>query len=386
MSGAATDRMNVGAPRTVPMTGRAVGRSLGQPSSQAFGQASPQHPLVEAERPLRVALMSFAHVHAAGYARLLQAMPNLELRASDPDGDKEPGERRGRGLADDLGVTYVDSYAELLDWQPDAVIVTSENARHRPLVEAAAQAGAAVLCEKPLATTLEDALAMQAACDASGVAMMTAYPVRFSPAFARLRELVDAGRLGALLAATGTNNGQIPVGERAWFTDPARSGGGAMVDHIVHVADLLDALTGLTPERVRAVSNRILHAEKPEVRAETGGMVTISYAGGFVATIDCSWSQPDNAPTWGGLTLQVIGTQGIADIDPFAQHVGGVGPDGAVFLAYGTNTDELLLHEFLHAVRTKQAGQPDGGAGIRSLKIVLAAQESARTGEVVSVR
>jgi predicted dehydrogenase len=341
----------------------------------------------DAARPLRVALMSFAHVHAADYAKLLQSMPNVELRASDPDGAVAPaGERRGPLLADDLGVAYVDSYAELLDWRPDAVIVTSENARHRTLVEAAARVGAAVLCEKPLATTLEDALAMQAACDLAGVTLMTAYPVRFSPAFARLRELVTAGGLGALLAATGTNNGQIPVGDRAWFTDPNLSGGGAMVDHIVHVADLLDALTGLTPEFVRAVSNRILHADKPEVRAETGGLVTIGYRGGFIATIDCSWSQPDNAPTWGGLTLQVVGTQGIADIDPFAQHVGGVGPNGAVFLGCGTNTDELLLQEFLNAVRGGRAGQPDGAAGIRSLKIVLAAQESARTGEVVSLR
>ncbi|MDJ0347961.1 Gfo/Idh/MocA family oxidoreductase [Cryobacterium sp. PH29-G1] len=342
---------------------------------------------VPGARPLRVALMSFAHVHAAAYASLLQAMPQVELRASDPDSATSPvGERRGQDLADDLGVAYVDSYAELLAWRPDAVIVTSENARHRPLVEAAAQAGAAVLCEKPLATTLDDAFAMQAACDAAGVTLMTAYPVRFSPAFARLRELVTAGGLGTLLAATGTNNGQIPVGDRAWFTDPALSGGGAMVDHIVHVADLLDALTGLTPVTVRAVANRILHGEKPEVRAETGGLVTIGYAGGFIATVDCSWSQPDSAPTWGGLTLQVVGTRGIADIDPFAQHVGGVGPAGAVYLAYGTNTDELLLAEFLHAVRDGRAGQPDGGAGIRSLKIVLAAQESARTGAVVSVR
>ncbi len=342
--------------------------------------------LLTADRPVRVAIMSFAHVHAAAYVGLLQAMPRVDLRVSDPDGDAAPsGERRGRLLADDLGVTYVDSYAELLDWKPDAVIVTSENARHRPLVEAAAHAGAAVLCEKPLATTLDDALAMQAACDAAGVTLMTAYPVRFSPAFTRLRNLVETGTLGGLLAASGTNNGQIPVGDRAWFTDPALSGGGAMVDHIVHVADLLDALTGLRPESVRAVSNQILHADKPEVRAETGGLVTVRYAGGFVATIDCSWSQPDNASTWGGLTLQVVGTAGIADIDPFAQHVGGTGRGGASYLPYGTDTDLLLLQEFLSGVRAGRAVQPDGAAGIRSLKVVLAAQESVRTGEVVPV-
>jgi len=344
--------------------------------------------MMPASQNIRVAIMSFAHVHAAAYARLLRDWPGVELLTSDPDSvTSPPGELRGSPLAESLGVNYVMTYAELLSWKPDAVIVTSENARHRPLVEAAAVAGAAVLCEKPLATSLSDALAMQAACDSAGVSLMTAFPVRFSPAFLRLQELVRSGHLGTLLAATGTNNGQIPVGDRAWFTDPELSGGGAMVDHIVHVADLLGTLTGLRARTVRAVSNTILHAEKPEVRAETGGLVTVTYDGGFVATIDCSWSQPDHAPSWGGLTLQVIGDQGIADIDPFAQHVGGffdVGRESA-HLGYGVDTDQLMLAEFLGAVRHGRRPQPDGLAGIATLRIVLAAQESARTGRVVDV-
>lgn len=339
-------------------------------------------------RALRVGLMSFAHVHAATYARLLAGWPGVEVRAADPDAAfASADELRGRALAASLGVAYADSYEELLAWKPDAVIVTSENARHRPLVEAAAAAGAAVLCEKPLATTRDDAVAMQAACDAAGVTLMTAYPVRFSPVFVRLREIVEAGGLGVLLGATGTNNGQIPVGERAWFTDPALSGGGALVDHIVHIADLIDALTGLRPLTVRAATNRILHADKPQVRAETGGLVTVGYEGGFVVSIDCSWSQPDSAPTWGGLTLQVVGAAGIAEIDPFAQHVGGfteLGKSG-LHLGYGVDTDELLLAAFLDGARRGGQPQPDGQVGIRTLAIVLAAQESARTGLVVDV-
>lgn len=339
-------------------------------------------------RPLRVGLMSFAHVHAATYARLLADWPGVEVQAADPDAASAPaGEARGRALAASLGVDYADSYEELLAWRPDAVIVASENARHRPLVEAAAAAGAAVLCEKPLATTHEDAAAMQAACDAADVTLMTAYPVRFSPAFVRLHEIVAAGGLGALLGATGTNNGQIPVGDRAWFTDPALSGGGALVDHIVHVADLIDTLTGLRAVTVRAATNRILHAGKPEVRAETGGLVTVGYEGGFIVTIDCSWSQPDGAPTWGGLTLQVVGAAGIAEIDPFAQHVGGftkLGQNG-LHLSYGADLDRLMLAAFLDGARRGRQPQPDGQVGIRTLAIVLAAQESARTGLVVDV-
>jgi len=343
---------------------------------------------VTSGRELRVGIMSFAHVHAATYARLLARWPGVEVRAADPGAASAPAdESRGRELAASLGVGYADSYEELLAWKPDAVIVASENARHRSLVEAAAAAGAAVLCEKPLATTHEDALAMQSACDGAGVTLMTAYPVRFSPAFVRLREIVTAGGVGELLGATGTNNGQIPVGERAWFTDPELSGGGALVDHIVHVADLIDSLTGLRPLTVHAATNRILHADKSQVRAETGGLVTVGYEGGFILTIDCSWSQPDSAPNWGGLTLHVVGSTGIAEIDPFAHHVGGfteLGPSG-LHLSYGVDTDELLLAAFLDGARRGHQPQPDGQAGIRTLAIVLAAQESARTGLVVDV-
>lgn len=335
---------------------------------------------------IKVAVMSFAHVHAASYVRLLADWPGVEMLAADPDGEAAPaGELRGRAFASELGIAYVDSYEELLEWGPDAVIVTSENTRHRELVERAAAARAHVLCEKPLATTAEDAGAMIAACAAAGVQLMTAYPVRFAPEFAQLRALVVAGTIGRPLSVTGTNNGRIPIGDRAWFTDPALSGGGAMVDHVVHVADLLDELFEAEAVTVRAVSNRILHAEKPQVTAETGGLVSITYANGVIATIDCSWSHPDSAPNWGGLTLEVVGSGGIASIAPFSKHVAGFAGGSPAYLEFGVDTDRLMLTEFLDATRSGRRAQPDGETGLRSLRIVLAAQESVRLGAPVAI-
>lgn len=343
----------------------------------------------DAPSPLKVGVMSFAHTHAGGYVAHLLARPDVEVKASDPaHGTAVPGEVRGRELADQLGVDHVDTYEELLAWGPDAVVVCSENARHREAVELAAAAGAHVLCEKPLATETEDATAMIAACERAGVVLMTAFPVRFSPMFTALRAGVEAGQLGEIAAATGTNNGKIPVGARSWFTDPALSGGGAIVDHTVHVADLLDALLGARAETVHCVSNRILHADKPEVRAETAGLVTITYDNGVIATIDCSWSVPDSAPTWGGVTLEVVGTKGSAAIDPFAQHVGGLDESAgrAVWIPFGIDTDALMLSEFLDAIRTGRRPQPDGQAGLRTLQIVQAAQRSAASGSPVTIR
>ncbi|GAB2453481.1 Gfo/Idh/MocA family protein [Xylanimonas ulmi] len=333
---------------------------------------------------LKVAVLSFAHPHAEAYADLLTAWPGVQVLAADPDGSTESGGGpRGRELAQTLGVDYVETYAEAFAWGPDAVIVCSENARHRDLVVAAARAGAHVLCEKPLATSAADARAMIEACDGAGVFLMTAYPVRFSPEFATLRAHVDAGSLGQVMALVGTNNGKIPLDGRPWFVDPRLAGGGALVDHVVHVADLLDALLGVRAESVRAATNRILHADDPRVTVETGGLVNVTYPGGVIATIDCSWSHPNAAPNWGGLTLQAVGTEGVIDIDPFGAHVAGTAEDQPAWLAFGGDLDRAMLGHFLDGVRSGVAPQPDGPAGLRSLEVMLAAQESAATGQAV---
>ncbi|ARC56264.1 putative oxidoreductase YcjS [Frondihabitans sp. 762G35] len=336
--------------------------------------------------PLKVAIMSFAHTHALGYAAALREMPGVEVRVSDPAVPDVlvPGEVRGRALADALGVDYAETYDDLLAWGPDAVIVTSENARHRELVELAAGAGAAILCEKPLATSWEDGLAMRAAVEKAGVPFMMAFPVRFAGTFDRLRAAHEGGALGEVFAIRGSNNGMLPLA-RSWFTEPELSGGGALVDHVVHIADLLDALRGVPVASVTAVANTKLHAAR--ARAETAGLVTLTYADGVVAAIDCSWSQPDTSPIWGGLKLSVAGSAGTVDIDFFGPAARGLDArtGAAIVRTYGPNFDEAMLDVFLSAVRAGEQPQPDLAVGLRTLGVVLAAQESVRTGRTVEV-
>ncbi|MEI5010885.1 Gfo/Idh/MocA family oxidoreductase [Streptomyces sp. PmtA] len=251
---------------------------------------------------MKVALLSFAHIHAATYIQLLRDRCDIDLVVTDPDA--EPGDpTRGKALADELGVSYRSGYEEVLSERPRAVIVTSENARHRGLVEQAAAAGAHVLCEKPLATTESDARAMIYACEQAGVSLMTAYPVRFHPAFAALRHTLADGTLGPLLSIHGVNNSRPPGLVRPWFADPVLAGGGAIMDHTLHIADLLGVLLqGEQPTHVHAAANTLLTPDrtgKPAV--ESAGLLTLAYPRGLVATIDCSWSHPASHPTWGGL-------------------------------------------------------------------------------------
>jgi predicted dehydrogenase len=214
---------------------------------------------------------------------------------------------------------------------------------------------------------------------------MTAYPVRFHPAFRSVREAVRGGDLGRVLAVTGTNNGKAPLASRRWFVDRDLAGGGALMDHTVHLADLLDDLFGVQPAEVYAQVNRVLHAQ--DVDVETGGLLALRYADGVVATIDCSWSRPASWPTWGGLTLAVEGERGRLELDAFADHVE-VFDDRAGLLwdPVGVDLDALMLDAFLAAVRSGRPAQPDGGVGYRTLQVVVAAYESVASGRVVAVR
>ncbi|WP_193105446.1 Gfo/Idh/MocA family protein [Brachybacterium sp. FME24] len=320
---------------------------------------------------LKIALMSCAHTHAGAYASRLEAKADIDLVVADPD-----------GYGDVQGTRLVGSYQEAWNaWPdgPDAIVVTSANAHHKDLVLEAARRGVHVLCEKPLATNIADAEAMVAACREAGVVLMTAFPVHFAPAAEALRAAVADGALGEVIGITGTNNGKLPD-TRAWFTDVELAGGGSLVDHTVHIAEILDSIFG-EPATVHATVNRILWADRAGEGAETGGLVTLTYSSGLVATIDCSWSQPADAPTWGGLRIQAVGTGGQLQVDAFAEHVGGHGQ----WLAYGVDSDSALLEAFLGAVRSGATAEPSGDVGLRTVRVVAAAQESVRSGQPVEL-
>jgi predicted dehydrogenase len=321
-------------------------------------------------------VLSAAHGHAAGYLRHLGERPDVAVSFSDPHSPPDQLDR-GRQLAETAGARWVADQTELLSGS-DAVIVCSENTRHHGDVMAALAHGCHVLVEKPMATTAADAVEMWQAATAAGLVLGVAHPVRQAAAYRHLKARVDGGALGAVLSLLGTNNGMLPR-DRDWFTQPQWSGGGALADHLVHCTDLIDGILDRPAVRVRAVTNRVLE-QAPPTEVETGGIVTIEYEQGFIASVDCSWSQPRTAPTWGGLTLDVIGTQGRLSIDPFNLRVAGFADGGAQWLAYGSDMDADMIGNFVDAVRGRTAVHAGAVAGVRSAEIMAAALESARAG------
>ncbi len=358
---------------------------------------------MNARRPLRIGILSAAHVHAEAYVGILNAgkepvpsgapawsesllaapIPGVEVMGiADDDTD------RGQAFGAAHGLPVFPSYRSLFDAQPDGVIVTAENSRHRELVEMAAAAGVHVLCEKPLAVTVEDARAMIAACERAGVVLMTAFPMRFSPVMAEVKALLDRDGLGRVYAVNSWNNGRLPAGLRPWFVDKALAGGGAGMDHIVHVADLLRWFLRSEVTTVYARFNRIMHRETVDV--ETGGLVMLTLddatgGAGTFATIDCSWSRPLGYPIWGRLGLELVGARGVVTADGFRQNLVNYGDKDVLtsYLPWGSDADRAMVEEFVAAIREGRPPSVTGEDGLRAVEIVAAAYRSAETGEVV---
>ncbi len=327
---------------------------------------------------LRIGLLSSAHVHAATWVACLQQRPEVTLL-----GVADEDAARGRAFAAQQDLPYFESYAALLAEGPTAVVICSENTRHAALVELAAAAGAHILCEKPLATTAAAARRMLTQCDEAGVTLMTALPMRFSPPVMAAREALLAGQVGRIYGCNATNQGQLPL-DFPWFIDPGLAGGGALMDHIVHVADLLRWFFGSEVREVYALANRILQRElRP--RVETGGVALLDFADGSFASIDCSWSRPANYPTWGNVKLEIVGAEGLLSLDAFRQAstVYRRGAPGALLAYWGSDANQGLIDEFVTAIAQGRAMSISGHDGVQASAIAEAALLSARSGEPV---
>lgn len=329
---------------------------------------------------MKIGILSFAHLHAEAYVENVRSLPGVELLGIADDDTK-----RGAHFAQRFNTRLFPDYHTLLAERPDGVIVCSENTRHRPLVEMAADAGVHVLCEKPLAATLEDARAMINACQKAGVILMMAFPMRFSAPLLQAKARLDAGDLGQVYCLNTTNQGQMPMQHRRWFVDKALAGGGAMMDHIVHLADIFNWFFGTGVASVYARSNHILHAGKVDV--ETGGLLLVTFADGLFATIDCSWSKPLNYPTWGGLTMEIISERGLSVVDAFSQNLNiyQQQPAGHQWAYWGADANQAMIAEFVNAIRQQRRPTVTGEDGYFALALTLAAYDSARTGEVVAL-
>jgi predicted dehydrogenase len=326
---------------------------------------------------VNIGIMSFAHGHAFSYANCLQQLPGVALA-----GIYDDNAARGQQAAQRYNTPFFADPDQLLATPLDGVIICSENAKHRPMVEAAAGKVAHILCEKPIASNAEDGQAMIDICARTGTKLQIAFPVRFAPTIQWLKERVTGGELGKIYAVQTTNHGSMPG---SWFIDQKLAGGGAVIDHTVHVIDLLRWFWNTEVTEVYAeVGHSLIH---PELGIDDVGMLSFTLANGIYGTLDTSWSRPPSYTTWGDVKIEVTAEKGVIFVDAFRQHlaVSSNKSGKTQWVGWGSNMDLGLVNDFVEMIRTGSEPSITGTDGLRALEVALAAYRSAECGEPVSL-
>lgn len=192
------------------------------------------------------------------------------------------------GLAADA--ERVSGLDELLRLGLDGLVIATPSALHAEQAIAALERGVAVFCQKPLARTAREAAAVVDAARAADRLLCVDLSYRFTEGMRRIRDLVRSGALGQVFAADLVfHNAYGP--DKAWFYDPALSGGGCVMDLGVHLADL--ALWTLDFPQVTRVASSLFAAGTPLAgrsdRVEDYATATLELAGGATVRLACSW-------------------------------------------------------------------------------------------------
>ncbi|MDB5688848.1 MAG: gfo [Sphingomonas bacterium] len=188
------------------------------------------------------------------------------------------------------GAVLVDGYDALLDHDLDGVVIATPSALHADQSIRALDRGCAVFCQKPLGRTAAEAAAVVAAARAADRLVGVDFSYRFTEGMRRIRQLIAAGELGRLFAVDLVfHNAYGP--DKAWFYDPAQSGGGCVMDLGVHLVDL--ALWTLGFPDATAVTAELTAGGEPLAgridRVEDHAVATIRIADGPTIRLACSW-------------------------------------------------------------------------------------------------
>ncbi len=197
----------------------------------------------------------------------------------DPDTDK------ARRFADGCGAQVMDE-AALLD-AVDAVYVTTWTAEHPRLVRAAAEAGVAIFCEKPLATNLTDVRRMVADVQEAGVTNQVGLILRFLPSFRFVRDLIADPRAGEVLSVIFRDDQYLPVGGTYgsdWRIDASKAGHGTVLEHSIHDLDMLEWLLGPVESLSATTRNHHGHPDIEDVAA-----IRLDFASGATGTLSSIW-------------------------------------------------------------------------------------------------
>ena len=305
---------------------------------------------------------------------------------------------RAQELAAQFGGKAYESVEELLaDPEIEAVSVCVANNAHAEVTIKALNAGKHVLCEKPMATNIEDCEAMVQAAEKNGKYLMIDQNQRFAKAHLKAKELLEAGEIGKVLTFrtsfghSGPETWSVDKGTGSWFFDKKRAAMGAMADLGVHKTDLIQYLTGSRVAETKAVITT-LDKRDPEgnlVGVDDNAICIYTMENGIIGTMTASW-------TYYGLednSTVLYGTDGIMkiysnpdySIELFEKNGDRILYDLDKIQTNDNQTKTGIIDSFVDAVVNDHEPSISGESVLAAMKAVFASIRSAETGKTETV-
>jgi predicted dehydrogenase len=329
-----------------------------------------------------------ATIHAESFARV----PNCEVVAV-----ASPNRERVDAFAATHGIqrAFTD-YREMLALpELDVVTLALPNDLHLEATLAAAEAGKHVICEKPIARTLEEADQMIAACKEGGVQLFYAEELCFAPKYVRAKHLADDGALGEVFLVKQSEEHSGP--HAPWFWDVERSGGGVLMDMGCHGIAFARWVLGNRPiGQVSATMGTFVHGAK--TRGEDHALCVLTFEGGAIAMIEDSWAKgggmDDQAEIYGTLGHTRADLIRGSSLTTYSEAGYGYAVEKAGLTTGWTFTvfEELWnygfpqeMQYFIDCVQKDEPSFVTGEDGRAALEAIYAAYHSAGTGLVVAL-
>lgn len=329
---------------------------------------------------VRVAIIGSGSIATFRHAPEYAANPNVEIVAFV---DRVPA--RAEKLAAKYGAKALSHHSEALALDVDAVSVCTPNAFHAPISIDALNAGKHTLCEKPMATSNEEALAMIAAAKKAGKKLMIGHNQRLADLHVKAKQLIDDGVIGNVVtfrtsfAHPGPESWSIE-GATGWFFDKKQAFVGSMGDLGVHKADLLRWLIG---EEFVEVASMVGHLHKPMGDVDDNAVCLLRTASGKMGTLTASWTHypgEDNATYIYGEKGQIrLGT------DPRFSVIVQLANGEKQFYEVGklqtneSQTSSGVIDAFVSSILNDTEPPINGEEGRRSLAVILACLKSSET-------
>ena len=249
-----------------------------------------------------IGVISFAHGHSQAYCRRMLGYDDVSLVSCWDD-----NEARGKAAAEAYGMHYIPHVEDVLD-NPDiqGVIITTETNRHAEMAVAAAAAGKHILCQKPMALTLEDCDRMADAAEKAGVKFVMAYQMRHDPSNQKIKEVVESGVLGRISLLRRRHcipvlfNDDFVNGPTHWHIEPEKNMG-MFMDDASHATDFIHWIMGRPASVMAEIENTVT-----DVAPDDTGVAIYRYASGAMVVLVNS-----SVTLAGENTTEVYGTEGV---------------------------------------------------------------------------